>query len=581
MSLNAYKKFLVYKEILKDRKITLIARKYGVARNTVYKIEKEGFFKIGDDEKNVLDYVERYPFASVRDIMDALGLKKDFVYRTLNKFNVVVFREMSNEEVEIAKFLLEKENYKDLNDFLYYNNFEFMECLNTDFEYLRFLNLYYRALNNDDVLDELENLLNNLKIRGMNFTYLKALFVKLDLIAMRKNYKEVIKVIESLTRLDNLISISLKARYYMLYISVLGRSDEFKKGFEAIGKLENVYVKLPDYEKDEAIGAICSYYYSFGNIRKAYEFSSKDSISHVFALYGLGKYKDIINYKFNFNDPHLNYLYTYNKSFSYLFLNKPQLAIETMISIYDIKNIKFESYLEYYYSFMIAYHKYFGNAVYLKFFEELKNRLDDKIDRHLYAIISGDTSKLKNTPKDKIIKYYIEGKLYNALYFARKYGLINTLNLLFLFHPKSLIRIKKYKEFKGFINFAIRPKIKLYLLRKRPFFVYKNKKFYLRDRGNSIELIKLLVNSRIGIWHFTKDEIKYMKYKIKLPIEQVGNEIVLNADVYLDFKEAELSYKSGDMRRFNRLFEALPFALDYHFDGTINNIIVLFKNLRK
>ncbi len=586
MALDIYKKFLIYKEIFEGEKISLIAKKYNVSRDTVYKIKSEGFFTIKDEQKVVLDYIEKEPFGSIVEISKKLNLDEIFIYRTLKKFNVITFKQLDNIEVEIINFLLKQKNYRILNEFLYYNNVEFepeiidFSNLETEFTYLEYLKIYHKVSKRIDVLKELEKFLQELKFKGMIFTYLKALVSKIDILILKNDLKEVVDIIEKID-LDKLISISLKARFYNSYLNVLSRIEEFSKSILAMKKLEALYKKLPLYQKDNIRDFICASYYNWGNHKKAIKFSSDYSIVHAYVLYALGKYSDVINYKCNFNDPHTNYLLTSIKAFSYLFLNKPQIALETMISAYNIEDIVFEDYLERYYTFVITYHKYFGNEIYLKYFQEYKERLSEKVDRHFYAIVSGNSSILKDTPKDKLIKYYLEGKLSNALYLAKKYGMKTILNFLLLFHPKSYDRLKKYKEFSDFINFAIKPKIKLYLLRKRPFFVYKNKKFYLKDRGISVEIIKLLLNSRIAIWHFTKEEIKYMKYKMKLPIEQVGNEIILNADIYLDFKEAELSYKSKDMRRFKMLFKSLPWGLDYHSNEFINSIIRLSKNLKK
>ncbi len=177
-------------------------------------------------------------------------------------------------------------------------------------------------------------------------------------------------------------------------------------------------------------------------------------------------------------------------------------------------------------------------------------------------------------------KYYFKGRLNSVVHMTRRYALKSNLFLLLLFHPRWYDKIKKYKEFKEFIKFAEKPKIKLYLLRKRPFFTYKNKKFYLRSKGLSIEIIKLLINSKLGIWHFSKSEIGRIKYKMKLPTIKVESEIILDANVYIDFEEAMLAHRLNDMRRFKKLFKSLPWGLHYHQDETINGIIESFISLK-
>ncbi len=563
--------------------VSSIAQRHGISRDTVYKIKDEGFFKLSDRESKILNYVQKKPFASINEISKELKLPKNIVHRTLRKFHFVADKQIKDEDLRIIRFLLEREDYKTLNDFLYYNNVEFepdiVEISNTDFRYLKYLTFYHRMSKGFDILDQLDSFLEELRSMELNLTYLKSLILKTYIFLLKKEFNKIVEIIESIKELDSLISLSLKAKFYIIYVNSLSRLDEIKKIPTIIRKLNQIYPHLNVEQKRELRDFISGSYHNLGDLIKAYKFSQENTISQVYILHGLGKHKKVVNYKFDFEDPQLDYLYTYVASVSYILLNNPQFAIEKMISVYDNKNIKFEDYLEKYYMFQIIYHKYFNNSIYLEYFEELKSKLGDKIDRIFYATVSGDISNLKNTLRDKLVRYYFEGRLNRAVNVSRKYGLKTNLYFLLLFHPKPFSVIKRYKEFSNFLSSSKKSKIKLYLLRKRPFFIHKNRKFYLRSKGRSINIIKLFINSSLGIWHFSKDDIKFIKYKIKLPLVQNQNDIILNAHVYLDFKEVELSYRSGDTQRLKRLFKSLPFGLKYHPDEIIDSIIKLSEKL--
>ncbi len=588
MSLNTYKKFLIYKSVLENGNIDKISRKLKVSVFSVYKIKKEGFFKIKENQKVLLDYIEKFPFLSKGEIMKNLAIKKDFLYDTLKKFNVITFRKMNEREIEMVRFLLKITDFKTLNDFLYYQNFEVEPSLidisdinDGGLFYIKYLKLYQKVQEGIDILDELERFLDFLKENNFNFTYLKALVLKFNVFILRKNYEKIVEILESIENLDNLISMSLRAKFYNSYLNALSLLGEFEKGFIILKKLKQIYKKISHDDKKEVLVFISTFYYNYGDIKSALNYSEKNSITYLLSLYAMGKYEKVIDYDFNFEHPSYNYLKTYAISLSYLFLGKLKEAIESFTSAYNISQIQFEDYLESYYIFLITYHKYLQNNAYLHYFNEYIQRLKNKVDKHFYAIVSKDIKNLKDTPKDMIIKYYFKGNLNKAILISNKYGLRTILYFLLIFHPKSYYKIARYNEFKNFINFSQKAKIRLYLLRKQPFFVYRNRKFYLRTKGISIDLIMLFINSRLNTWHFTKNEIKHIKYHLNLPIIEKQNEIILNADVYLDFKEAELSFRSGNFKKFKKLYKSNPWNLNYHPNEFINDIIKNFENFRK
>ena len=311
-----------------------------------------------------------------------------------------------------------------------------------------------------------------------------------------------------------MICLSLKAKFYNSYLNALSLEEEFEKGFTILRKIKRIYKKLTKKEKLNMERFISVFYYNYGNYKKAYDFSKNHPLLRILCLYQMGEYLKIINSDYNILGFE-KFLYIYAISLSFLLIGESVKSIETFIKVYNIEDIKFEDIIELYYVFMTIYYKFIGDDNYIGFFKKLIQLIGNRVDKHFYAIVSKDISNLKNSPKDKLIKYYFKGRINKAVEIAERYGIKTILNLLILFHPKNYMKLKKYKQIEKFLKFSKKPRIKLYLLRKRPYFKFLNKKFYLKDKGISIIIIELLVNSRIKLF--------------KLP----------KKDVYLDFLEAE------------------------------------------
>lgn len=576
---------MIYKAILKGISPIIISEKFNISRNVIYRIKKEGFLRIKEKEKLVLNYFQKNPFSSVNEISKNLNFSKSFVYRTLKKYNIFIFKQPNKKIHKIINFLVERNDFENLKNFIYYYNIDFdSEILNYKIENfpleIKYIELSKKLNEGFDISYELENYLNELKQKELNFTYLKSLIVKFDVLILKKKYKEIIEIFESLKKIDDIICLSLKAKFYNSYLNALSLEEEFEKGFSILKKIKSVYNKLPKKEKLNVERFISAFYYNYGNYEKAYEFSKNHPLLRILCLYQKGEYLKVINSSYNIFGFE-KFLYIYAISLSLLFMGELARSIETFIKAYDIEKIKFEDIIELYYVFMTIYYKFIGDDNYIEFFKELVKLMGSRADKHFYAIVSKDISNLKNSPKDKLIKYYFKGRINKAVEISKRYGMRTILNLLILFHPKNYVKLKKYKQIQEFLKFSKKPKIKLFLLRKRPYFIFLNKKFYLKDKGLSISIIELLVNSKIKLFKLSKKELKFIKFKLKLPISIVSNEILLNADVYMDFLEAELCLKVGDIKKFKKLYKSTPFGLSYHYSDIIQKIINKFKSPQK
>jgi len=576
-----YKRFLIYKAILKGISPDILSRKFNISRNVVYRIKKEGFIRIKEKEKLVLDYFQKNPFSNVDEISKNLNFSKSFVYRTLKKYNIFTFKQPSKKILKILEFLIEKNDSENLKNLINYYNIDFdNEILNLKIENypleIKYIELSQKLNSGIDISHQLDSYLNELKEKELNFTYLKALIVKFDVLILKKQYKEIVEIFENLKKIDNIICLSLKAKFYNSYLNALSLKEEFEKGFTIQKKLKKIYNKLTKKERLNLERFISVFYYNYGNYKKAFELSKNHPLLRTLCLYQMGEYSKVINSNYNISGFE-KFIYIYVISLSLLFIGESIKSIETFTKAYDIEEIKFEDIIELYYVFMTIYYKFIGDDNYIEFFKEIVKLIGNKMDKHFYAIVSKDISNLKNSPKDKLIKYYFNGRINKAVEISERYGIKTILNLLILFHPKNYIKLKKYKQLEEFLRFSKKPKIKLYLLRKRPYFKFLNKKFYLKDKGLSIIIIELLINSRIKLFKLSKKDVKFIKFKLKLPISIVSNEILLNADVYLDFLEAELCLKAGNIKKFKSLYKSTPFGLNYHYSDIIQRIINKFK----
>jgi transposase len=418
-----YKKFLIYKAILKGMSPDIISQKFNISRNVIYKIKKEGFLRIKEKEKLVLDYFQKNPFSSVNEISKNLNFSKSFVYRMLRKYNIFNFKQSNKKILKILEFLIRKNDFENLKNFINYYNIdldsEILNFENVPFE-IKYIELSRKLNSGVDISYELENYLNELKEKELNFIYLKALVIKFDVLILKKQYKEIIKIFENLEKIDDMICLSLKAKFYNSYLNALSLEEEFEKGFTILKKIKRIYKKLTKKEKLNIERFISAFYYNYGNYKKAYDFSKNHPLLRILCLYQKGEYLKVINPSYSENEfyfvrlksDYLNtinnitnnnisslekFIYIYSASISILFLGESKKMIETFIKAYDIEKLKFEDIIEFYYVFMTIYYKFIGDDNYIGFFKKLIELIGNRIDKHFYAIVSKDISNLKNS----------------------------------------------------------------------------------------------------------------------------------------------------------------------------------------
>lgn len=587
--LSLYKKFLIYCELHKNKSIHSISKSMNISRSSVYKIKKEGFLNIKSEQKIILDYVQKYPFKNISEISKELNLSKSFVYRVLKKHNVFVFRN-SKIYSNIANFLAQINDIENLKKFiLYFNCYNIspdfilhlkeipFELKIFEFEYV--LKNFTENYKLSEIENEIDNYLEKLRKENKLFLYYRALSCKFDILILRKNYSGILEYYDE--NIENLISVSLKAKLLSKIANAYSLESNYRNAISILKKLKKLYKKLSYSERKNISEYIFAVYYNIGNFKLAYK-NSRTNLSKIMSAFSLGKYENVINLNFKELSKHAYFIVNYAKALSYLFLGKPNEAISTISLTYENMNIKeIEDVMEFYYVFFIIYHKFLGTNLDKHYFEEAKNLLKDKIDPHIYAIITGDVSKLNRSPKSLIIMYWIKGRLNRAIEISEKFNAKTLLRYLILFQPKFYNKVKRYKHLREFLPLFKKELIKLIILRKRPYFVLKGKKHYLKPKGLSLRIIELLFNSEIGKFDLNKIEIKILKYKLKIPILDTQNKLVVNANVYIDFKEALVAYNAKNRKKLKSLFKEKPFSLSYHSNKVISYIIEKCKEFEK
>jgi len=576
-----YEKFLIYKAILNKVSLTAISEKLNISRNVIYKVKKEGLIKIKDKERIVLNFIEKDPFKNIDEIALETNLNKIFIYRTLKKYGIITFKQPSKKILEIIEFLINEKNYNELKKLLTFQfliPYKVFKNLETDDLELKFYKLgydiYHSQKSSDELLSEIESYLNELKSQNKIFTFYKALILKIDVLILKKCFDEIIEIYNE--NIEHLISLSLRVMFYRAFSNAYSFKEDFKKAFYFIKKIKKVHKKLKKSEKIENLKFFIALLYNYGNFKLCYKLSRKYHLKlfELMSAYSMGNYEDVINENVNLESKFEKFIISYIKSMSLLMSFQFDKAIKIISDAYkELEFQNFEDFIEYYYIFLTIYNKLLENENYKLYFQEMKNILNDKMDKHFYAIVSGDISNLDKSPKDMVIKYWIKGYLHKAINVSQRYGIITILYILNIFHPKSFSKLKRYRIFELFNKFSKKEKIKVFLLRKKPYFVFRNKKHYLKDKGLSVALIKLFCNKYLNFFEISKRDYKRIAYELKIPILKEENRILLNAQVYIDLDEAELHFNTKNFRKLKRLFKSLPFNLNFHTNNFLNNII--------
>ncbi|MEO0197532.1 MAG: hypothetical protein ABIL78_06445 [candidate division WOR-3 bacterium] len=584
MSLSLYKKFLIYKE-LKNNNAQYVLEVFGLSKGALYKIKREGFISIKPREKLVLDYVQREPTKSIIEISKELNLSKSFIYRVLKKYNIFVFKN-SKRYLDIINFLASINDIENLRKFIVYYNLynlepEFILNLKEIPLELKIFKFEYLLKNFKlrEIEEEIDDYLNELKNEGKLLIYYRTLALKFDVLILKKDYSKIIELYDK--KIEKLISFSIRARLLGRIANAYSLVGTYKDSIITLRKLKKAYKKLSNKEKQEILEYVFVVYYNIGNYKLAYK-NARTTLAKVMFAFALGKYNNVINMDFKNLSKHGQFIVNYAKALSYLFLGKPNEAISTMSFAYENMDIKeIEDLLEFYYIFLTIYHKFLRTGLDKSYFEELKKILKEKIDPHFYAIVTGDTSKLIKTPKSLLIKYWIKGRINRAIEISKKFGVKTLLYLLVLFQPKFYSKTKKYRILGEFLPLFKRDVIKLFILRKKPYFILKGKKHYLKPSGISLTIIELLFNNQIEKLKLNKKEINTIKYRLKIPIIESHNHFILNANTYIDFKEALIAYNVKNIKKLKLLFKSEPFSFQFHLNTTLNYIIEKCKKFRE
>lgn len=584
--MNFYKRFLVYKSLKEGKDINYISKAHNVSRETIYKIKKQGFIKIRAKELKVLEYVEKNPFKSINQISNELNLSKIFIYRTLKKYNIFVFKDASKNDLAIIDFLIQKNDIDNLIKFVYYHHIiipysSIAKLKNIPLE-LEIFKIEYEiekmTKKLDDLLLEIDEYLNKLKQKNHMLWYYYALVSKFSIFIFKNEYSKIISYYDE--KFDKLLSLTIRARFYNSLLNAYTFIDA-RMALNIVKKQKKIYKKLSSAQKREVSKFIQAFYYNIGDFKKSYKLSKKGSLINILSAYAMGKYQEVIESEYVLNSKLENFTINYAKALSYLLLSDTNKAMITMISAYkDIEKKFIPNAVELYYIFLIVYHRFLNTKQDLEIFEELKSILGNNINKHFCAIVTGDISQLGKSPRDLVIKYWINGRINRAIELASKFEIKTIIYLLLLFQPKSLSKIRKYKILKDFLKFAKKESIKVFFLRKRPYFIIKNKKHYLRTKGIHLTLIELFYKHSLPVWKLSKNELKILKYRLKIPIFENKGEIVLNANVHTDINEALLSIEAKNLRRAKKLFKSTPFSLEFHPNKTLNEIIEKSKYIK-
>ncbi|MCS7244512.1 MAG: hypothetical protein RMJ38_00050 [candidate division WOR-3 bacterium] len=584
--MNLYRRFLIYKSIKEGKDIDYILQTYNISKGTVYKIKNYGFIKIRPKELKVIEYVEKNPFKSINEISTELNLSKVFVYRTLKKYNIFVFKDADKNDLTIINFLIQKNDIDNLIKFAHYYHIIVpydviaklknipleLEIFKIDYEITQIVK------KPDDLLYEIEEYLNKLKERNYMLSYYFALSSKFDIFILKGEYSKIINYYDE--KFDKLLSLTVKSRLYNSLSNAYSFIDA-NKALNIIKKQKKIYRKLNLSQKRKVLKFVEAFYYNLGYFKKSYRLSRKGSLINILSAYAMGKYQEVISRNYISNNKLESFIINYAKAISYLFLSDTSKAMTTMSNAYkEMGENLIPNVAEFYYTFLIVYHRFLNTKLDLEIFEELKSVLGNNINKHFYAIVTGDISHLEKSPKDLVIKYWISGRVNRAIELASRFGIRTILYLLLLFQPKSFSKIKKYKILKDFIKFAKKESIKIFFLRKRPYFILRNKKHYLKTKGIHLALIELFYKCSLPAWKLSKNELRILKYRLKIPIFENKGEIVLNANVHTDINEALLSIEANNLKRAKKLFKSIPFAIEFHPYKVLNEIIEKSKYIK-
>ncbi|MEO0213129.1 MAG: NUDIX domain-containing protein [candidate division WOR-3 bacterium] len=555
-----FKKFQVYNFLREKISKEEIAQKFNVPIWFIENVEKYGYIdKLDEDFEKFYNFIDNTLNFNPKEISTRTGISENKVRRFLNMIKNMSF--YTREEIEIINQLSNENRIDELTQI--FNNYikdSSIENLKP-FTKIPLENVKNWVLPSKLIIDFYFNpsyeTFKNFELYGKErkeegkfLTYYFILLYKTiainnfsskveDFQEVKDIYYEIYEKIKPICPKIILFELNRQA-----YISSLRIADKklLNKTLSEMRKL----LKLVNEEFKPYLKISLFYLYAqYGNFKKAGQFLENldENLEFVkeakiILKFNNCEYKEIIKTDLKFSSKLSNLNYQFLKAFSYLMLGNFNQAIEIIVNMERVENVKeIPIFFAKLYAFLSIYYKMLNeeekSKEALSFVMNYQSLNDLAITKAIYY---KDSSYLNGlTIQQLILKYYLEGRINKAIELSKNNNNKHFLKVCAILLPKSIKKIKKYPELSDILDYAKKPIIKLFILREEPILVIENKTYYLNPNEVFASIVKIIRKKHAPTYLFNKNTLKYLRKLFKGLLTIRKNEIIINAKIYFDF----------------------------------------------
>ncbi len=377
---------------------------------------------------------------------------------------------------------------------------------------LKLAKISYKLRTNAEPLKEIEKEIDtfttHMLILGKLLYFYMAMIVQLSIWNLQGKLERTIGFYKShrkrIKRLVNVVSLNILGA--VLDASTMaGEKSVYREIMTFIRRRLKSGSYRPGYEVKLARKILFSGYMHIGDFRFYREIKPNydDKVVYAYHLLGVGKYRELIRKDLRTYSPLMNFYITIAQAYAMVvegFVESAQTIVENQYN--SLKVIT--PHVELIYNMFMAFLSMYRND------EETANMYLSKIisqpsrsinHRIAYAIVSKRTDKLRNTPRENLLKYFMKGDYANVMKLYRKFNMHFPCVFYAVMLKKRSLKFQKYHEISKYVPYKVA--LKVYGKGKNRFVQIGSRKLVLGTSKTDRAFLELLYG-------------KYVKFNTKL-----------------------------------------------------------------
>ena len=341
----------------------------------------------------------------------------------------------------------------------------------------------------------IDDLLREYERDRLLYSYFHLLSLKMLLYNLTGRKEETLKLYEKHKDTIRKLPYHLLNEYNTLVLNAALHLGNRSLASQILHQLER-YINSRRGKEDENVREyVVDAFIVMGNYLKALQYAEKNPLKRYRLLRFTGRYGEMLRMEVPSPPTFLEkFFLTLDKSYALLFTGSPVKALLNLLPIYSRLENKYPVAMRNFHIFMAAYNAVLENKSEMeKHLIEALNLSEGYIRTLIRAFLYGGVEEHLWYRDIRLVKDWIEGRIGRAVERARKYGGMWMLHMVALFHPKSIIRIHRYKELEPVLGLMKMPILRLNIFNVQPIIHFMGNRIPLGRSKSARMLIKLIL----------------------------------------------------------------------------------------